>query len=92
MNIRDDDDSDDLSDDDELDGDGFDVDLDDPRDDDADVEACPQCGVMIHEDSVRCPACGEYVTFGSGLPRKGLWWWTAWLLLATVVVLWLLAG
>lgn len=75
--------------DDDSPGDGFDD--EDRSDDDVDCVACPHCGVMIYEESLRCPACGDYVTFGTGLARGGLWWWTAWLLVATILVFWLLA-
>ncbi len=37
-----------------------------PEDDDqleASTVPCPSCGVEIHEDSQRCPECGEYVVF-----------------------------
>lgn len=47
---------------------GSDV-YDDEDDDEAGDSAdpallpCPSCHAEIHEDSVRCPHCGDYVTF-----------------------------
>lgn len=72
----------------------YDDDLDDDEsvdsdDDEMDCLPCPNCKVMIAEDSQRCPACGEYVTFSGGLTHKGLWWWIAWSLLAILAIFWL---
>jgi hypothetical protein len=44
---------------------------------------------LIHEDSLRCPACGEYITISGGIVRHSIWWWTTWILLAIIVVFWL---
>jgi hypothetical protein len=61
----------------------------DPTDDEMACLPCPNCKVMIAEDSQRCPACGEYVTFSGGLTRKGVWWWVGWTLLAILAIYWL---
>lgn len=39
-------------------------DLDDAviEDEDEPVVPCPHCGTEVHEDSVRCPVCGDYIT------------------------------
>ncbi|MBL9124081.1 MAG: hypothetical protein JNG90_10650 [Planctomycetaceae bacterium] len=75
--------------DDDLDDDD-DFESGDPDDDELDCVPCPHCQVMIAEESERCPACGEYITFASGgLTRKGLWWWVAWTLLAILATFWL---
>jgi hypothetical protein len=39
------------------------------------VLPCPRCGAEIAEDSVRCPICGDYVTFGSRVWDGKSWWW-----------------
>lgn len=87
--MRYDDDLDDDEIDDEYLDDHFDSgeDLDHPADD---CLPCPQCGAAIHEDSQRCPVCGEYVAFDGGIKRHGVWWWTAFGLLAFIVVFWVL--
>ena len=54
--------------------DDYDDDYD--EDDSNDVRPCPACGAEIYEDSLRCPSCGNYITFGSLGPWSGrpLWW------------------
>jgi hypothetical protein len=45
--------------------DGYDDDMDDDdayNDDDEPTVACPHCRAEIHEDSQRCPVCGEYIS------------------------------
>jgi predicted nucleic acid-binding Zn ribbon protein len=32
------------------------------EDEDEPVVPCPHCGTDVHEDSVRCPVCGDYIT------------------------------
>ncbi len=51
-------------------------DYDCDEDDTNDVRPCPACGAEIYEDSLRCPVCGDYITFGSLGPWSGrpLWW------------------
>lgn len=68
-----------------MDYDSYDHPLDDdeyPDDYDADDDwdevellPCPHCGVDIAEDSIRCPICGEYVTWGSSVWEGKSWWW-----------------
>ena len=40
--------------------------------DDDDLDACPRCGRLIFDDSVRCPRCGTYVTREE--PGSKPWW------------------
>jgi hypothetical protein len=53
---------------------------DDEWDDDAELDGgeptidCPYCGDEIHEDSPRCPACGEYLS-AEDAPRERPPWW-----------------
>lgn len=46
-------------------------------DDEVELLPCPNCGAEIDEDSVRCPVCGEYITFGSHVWDGRSWWWIA---------------
>jgi len=50
---------------------------DDEPHDDAAAEClpCPNCGVEIYEDSQQCPACGQYVHFGTSVWVGRGWWW-----------------
>ena len=45
-------------------------------DDSNEVRPCPVCGREVYEDSLRCPACGNYITFATASPWSGrpLWW------------------
>lgn len=54
---------------------------DDP--DESEVIPCPNCRAEIHEDSVRCPICGDYITATNGVwTNKPAWFKRiAWLLL-----------
>ena len=54
----------------------------DLKDDEGDEETvecieCPACGASIYEDSVRCPVCGQYVTFSTNTWTGRTWWWLA---------------
>jgi hypothetical protein len=52
-----------------------DEDEDDFDDEESETLPCPQCGEEIHEDAVRCPYCGSYVTAGGGVwTGRPLWW------------------
>jgi hypothetical protein len=51
--------------------------LDEAFDEENLTETCPSCGEDIYEDAVRCPYCGDYVTFSTrGYPwnRRPMWW------------------
>lgn len=56
-------------------------------DDEAEVCACPNCGADVYEDAVRCPHCGEYVTFSTAALAGRPWWWVATFLLGVVAVI-----
>jgi len=55
---------------------------------------CPECGADVYEDAERCPACGQYITPGSGNLWAGRspWWIILGLLGIAAVVLALLVG
>jgi hypothetical protein len=76
----------DTSDDDTSDGDFGDG--DDPDDD---LVACPHCKSAIYEDSVQCPACGEYVTFDHTVWSGRSWLWIVLGLLGVIATIWGLA-
>jgi hypothetical protein len=41
----------------------------------AELAECPNCGTEVYEDSVRCPVCDSYITFGANVwDGKSLWW------------------
>jgi hypothetical protein len=63
------DDEDDWDGDFEPDDDDFDV----PDDDDTTIP-CPYCHRPIHDESVRCPHCGEYIS-AEEAPRVPRPWW-----------------
>jgi hypothetical protein len=46
---------------------------DDPGDEDATV-ACPYCRQPIHEESERCPHCGNYISEEDVPPSRKPWW------------------
>ena len=50
---------------------------DEPYEDDDEPEElpCPKCDALIAEDSVRCPICGEYVTWDTRVWTGKPWWW-----------------
>ena len=54
---------------------GFEPDDDDVPDDDDDATIpCPYCHRPIHEESERCPHCGEYIS-AEDAPRAPKPWW-----------------
>lgn len=56
--------------DDDYETDGWDSELDD-----VELLPCPNCQAEIDEDSVRCPVCGEYITFSTNVWQGRSWWW-----------------
>ena len=60
----------------------------------SDTYPCPNCDAEVYEDAVQCPACGQYITPGSGNFWAGRSaWWVLLGLLGVGAVLWvLLAG
>jgi hypothetical protein len=72
-----------------------DDDWDDEIDDDADdaTMPCPYCGGSIHEDSVRCPHCENYISEEDRpAERKSLWLVAAVIACLIAVLTWILIG
>ena len=43
-------------------------------DDEAELVACPACGLEVYEDAEQCPSCGEYITHStSALAGRPAW-------------------
>ena len=67
-----------------------DPDFEDPDFDDefenepVDLINCPVCHGEIYEDAEQCPLCGNYITATTAV--HWLWWWTAAVLLACLVL------
>ena len=64
-------------------------------DDDEDEETtvpCPYCRRPIHEDSPRCPHCGNYISEEDTVPARKPWWIILGVLLALYVVYRWIAG
>jgi predicted nucleic acid-binding Zn ribbon protein len=53
-------------------------------DDDEPTVECPYCRAEIHEDSQRCPRCGEYISAEDAAPSARKPWW---LILGVIVCL-----
>lgn len=53
---------------------------------------CPNCGEAVHEDSPRCPYCGEWMVFDASpaFRRAHGWFWpvTVAILIAIMLVMW----
>ena len=62
------------------------------RDDESsELLPCPKCGALIHEESERCPACGEYVVHESSIWSGRSWLWIVLGLLGVIAVILTLA-
>jgi uncharacterized paraquat-inducible protein A len=35
---------------------------------------CPECDAEVHEDSIRCPVCGTYITWTKAVMVRPRWW------------------
>jgi hypothetical protein len=44
------------------------------RDDDEPTVPCPYCRREMHEDSPRCPYCGNYISREDSPPSRKPWW------------------
>jgi uncharacterized protein (DUF983 family) len=59
--------------------------------DDGGTVACPYCRREIHEDSPRCPHCGNYISAEDAPPnRKPAWIVVTAVVCVVFVVLWIL--
>jgi hypothetical protein len=47
---------------------------------------CPYCRCLIHEDSPRCPHCGNFISEEDTAPGRKPWWIILGVLLALYVV------
>jgi hypothetical protein len=68
---------------DDEDSDDYDGDHDGEEDT---TDECPYCGVAIHDDSVRCPSCGSYLSKEDEPLRHG-WWFIACAILCLIAAL-----
>lgn len=59
--------------------------------DEPSLEACPYCRKMIHDDTVQCPHCGNYIS-AEDAPRKPLprWFLVGLVLAGACVLTWVL--
>jgi len=57
---------------------------DDLDDSSADLLQCPSCGAAVHEETQRCPNCGEWITPVHSAPT---WRRAAWFIGALIVIL-----
>ena len=62
------------------------------EDDDSSTIACPYCRREIHEDSVRCPHCEQYLSDEDRPPPRKRWWIVLGVLLALYAVYRWIAG
>jgi DNA-directed RNA polymerase subunit RPC12/RpoP len=54
----------------------------------SDLIACPNCNSQIHEESVRCPICGNYITADQTIWRNKPKWFRqlGWILLVLAAI------
>jgi uncharacterized paraquat-inducible protein A len=72
-----------------TDDDSFDDDLfdDDGEDAGGDLLICPHCRAEVHEDTQKCPHCGDWITPVYPAERGKRWLWTAAALLVVIAFL-----
>ncbi len=58
-------------------------------DDSGEVLPCPHCFAVNHDESVRCPRCGEYLSDEIQEERKPWWVIAAALVLLALSILWI---
>ena len=61
-------------------------------DDESELLPCPNCGAEVYEDALRCPVCGDYITFGTNVWSGRYWWWIVLGLLGLAAVMLALSG
>ena len=69
-----------------MDDDLWDEDEDDGDDEEEATIPCPNCKRPIHDESQRCPYCGEYILEEDAVPAHKPWWIIVGVLLAFYVV------
>jgi hypothetical protein len=63
------------------------------EDDEVATTPCPYCRREVHEDSQRCPYCGNYISAEDApASRKTPWFVMGFLLCLSIVFLWILRG
>ena len=72
------------------DGDSDEWDFDD--DEVSEVLPCPNCGAEVYEDALRCPVCGDYITFRASVWSGRNWWWIILGILGIAAVVLALSG
>ncbi len=66
------------------------VDLDDLADEgESETIPCPSCGIEIYEDSHKCSACGEYISPRWAKSSNQPLWWTAAIIVAIALILYI---
>jgi uncharacterized paraquat-inducible protein A len=74
-----------------ADEDLFDEDIEDADfgDDDADADlmTCPNCRAEVHEDTQKCPHCGDWITPQYPGELRKRWIWTAAAVLVVIAFL-----
>ncbi len=63
----------------------------DEENDDA-VIPCPECGQLVYEEALQCPACSAYLTQSTSPWSGRATWWIALGLLGILGTLWALLG
>lgn len=64
-------------------------DQDDPDDQDAPTEDCPECGAAVYEGVQRCPRCGSWIVTEVARPtRRAFWFIVVALAVIVIVLLW----
>jgi len=60
----------------------------DGDDDDAEVLECPSCGARVHEETQRCPYCGDWIVpaYPRRRARRALWIIAACLVIAALIM------
>ena len=57
-----------------------------PDDDESETVPCPYCREEIHEDAVRCPSCGNYISAEDAPPGRKPWWLIVGVIVCLVIV------
>lgn len=61
-----------------------------PDENDSALMPCPHCLAVLHEESERCPACGEYLSEEDAPLRKPWWFLVGVLLCLAISLYWIL--